>query len=103
MLTAPVLVTVPIDAPAEAARVILDRAMLTPQLRLAALEGRVILAVLVRAEGTVGQVKVEVTSGSDVLDAAAVRAAESWIFRPATRDGAPADSWAIIPVRFVVP
>jgi len=103
VLTPPILLTAPTEASPEAARVILDRELLTPQLRVAALEGRVILAVLVRADGTVAQVKVEFTSGSGLLDTAAVRAAEGWHFRPATRDGVPTESWAIIPVRFVVP
>ena len=103
VLIPPALLTTPAEAPPEAARVILDRELLTPQLRIAALLGRVILAVLVRADGTVGQVKVEATSGSDLLDAAAAKAAETWHFRPATRDGVPTESWAIIPVRFVVP
>ena len=99
----PALLTAPTEASSEAARVILDRELLTPQLRVAALEGRVILAVLVHADGTVGQVKVEATSGIVILDAAALKAAEAWRFQPATRDGVPTESWAIIPVRFVVP
>jgi protein TonB len=77
--------------------------MLAPQLRTTALEGRVVLAILVRTDGSVGQVKIEASSGIDLLDAAAVRAAESWRFRPATRDGVATESWAIIPVRFVLP
>lgn len=103
VLTPPALLTAPGDAPPEAVRVILDRTLLTPQLRLAAADGKVVLAVLVRADGPVAQVKVEVSSGNDTLDAAATRAAETWQFRPATRDGVPTESWAIIPVRFVVP
>ena len=103
VLTPPVLMTAPTGASWEAVRVILDRGLLTPQLRVAALEGKVILAVLVRMDGTVAQAKVEVSSGSDLLDRLAVKAAEGWYFRPATRDGVATDSWAIIPVRFVVP
>src|SRR3990172_3587457 len=48
VLTPPVLMTAPTGASWEAARVILDRGLLTPQLRVAALEGKGILAVLVR-------------------------------------------------------
>jgi protein TonB len=81
----------------------LDHSLLTPQLRVAAIQGRVILAVLVRADGSVAQVTVRSTSGSGILDAAAMRAAQDWRFRPATRDGVAIDSWAIIPVRFLVP
>ena len=76
--------------------------MLTPQARQAALEGMVVLAVLVRSDGSAGEVRVKTTSGDQMLDAAAARAAGTWRFRPATRDGIPVEAWAIIPVRFVV-
>lgn len=103
LLIPPVLLTAPEASSAQPVQVILDRAMLAPQLRTTALEGRVVLAILVRTDGSVGQVKIEASSGIDLLDAAAVRAAESWRFRPATRDGVATESWAIIPVRFVLP
>ncbi len=103
VIAPPVLLAAPADYPSEATRVVLDRALLTPQLRVAAVEGRVVLALLVRADGTVAEVKIEASSGSDVLDAAALAAAAGWRFRPATRDGSPIKSWAIIPVRFVIP
>jgi len=76
--------------------------MLTPQVRVAAREGTVVLAVLVRSDGNVGDVRVRTTSGDETLDAAAVHAAGAWRFTPATRDGVPTEAWAIIPVRFVV-
>jgi protein TonB len=62
----------------------------------------VVLAVLVRSDGSAGEVRVKTTSGDQMLDAAAARAAGTWRFRPATQDGIPVEAWAIIPVRFVV-
>jgi periplasmic protein TonB len=101
IVTAPTLLSDP-AAEAGPVRVTVDRSMLTPQARLATLEGVVVLAVLVRSDGSAGDVRVRTTSGDQALDAAAVRAAETWRFRPATRDGVPVEAWAIIPVRYVV-
>lgn len=89
--------------PSEAHIVQLDRSAIAPELRLLASEGRVVLRVLVRADGTVGSVETAQSSGNQVLDRAAVEAATSWRFQPATRDGDPIDAWAIIPVRFTGP
>ena len=102
-LTPPVLLTPVAGYPAEGYQVMLDRTILTPRLRVEAAQGRVVLRILVRADGSVEQVNVVESSGSPVLDEAAVRAATGWSFVPATRDGQPVESWAIIPIRFVVP
>jgi len=102
VLTPPVLLTAPGVESFESAQVALDRSLLTPQLRVTAREGIVVLAVLVRVDGSVGQVKIEASSGVHVIDTAAVRAAATWQFRPATRDGSAIESWAIIPVRFIL-
>jgi protein TonB len=82
--------------------VTLDRSMLTPQARHVAMEGVVVLAVLVRRDGSPADVRVRTSSGDQALDAAAARAAGAWRFRPATREGTAMEAWAIIPVRFVV-
>ncbi len=103
VLTAPVLLTPVAGYPAEGYRMELDRSILTARLRVEAAQGRVVLRILVRSDGSVGQVKVVESSGSPVLDDAAVRAATSWTFAPATRDGQPVEAWAIIPIQFVVP
>ena len=81
----------------------LDHSILTPQLRIEAAQGRVVLRILVQSDGSARQVSVVESSGSPVLDEAALRAAAEWAFAPATRDGQPVEAWAIIPVRFVVP
>jgi protein TonB len=81
----------------------LDRSLLTPELRVVAPQGRVVVRVLVRADGTAARVEIATTSGHPGLDRAALERAASWRFRSATRDGVPIDAWAVIPVRFVVP
>ena len=102
-LTPPVLLTPVAGYPAGGYRVVLDRSVLTPQLRVEAAQGRVVLRMLVRSDGSVAQVNVVESSGSQVLDVAAVNAAVKWSFAPASRDGQPVESWAIIPIRFVIP
>ena len=103
VLTPPVLLTPVAGYPAGGYRVTLDHSILTPQLRIDAAQGRVVLRILVQSDGSAGQVSVVESSGSPVLDEAALRAAAEWAFAPATRDGQPVEAWAIIPVRFVVP
>ena len=102
-LTAPVLLTPVAGYPAEGYRVKVDRSILTAQMRVEAAQGRVVLRILVRSDGSVGQVNLVESSGYPALDEAAVRAAALWRFTPATRDGQPVDAWAMIPIRFVVP
>jgi len=98
-----VLLAHPAAYPGDAYVVSLDRSLITPELRLLLPEGRVVLRVLVRPDGSVGAVEVARSSGTPALDRAAVQAAASWRFQPATRDGAAIAAWAVIPVRFVVP
>lgn len=104
VLTPPVLLNVPAAASlSDEYRILLPSGALTPQVVRDALQGRVVLRILVLADGRVGRVEVAVSSGSIALDDAAVAAARSWRFAPATRDGQPIDAWALTPVRFVVP
>jgi protein TonB len=56
----------------------------------------------VRSDGAVSRVEIAVSSGSDVLDRAAVDAAQRWHFAPATRDGVPIDAYATLKIRYVV-
>src|SRR2546426_1724971 len=102
VLTPPVLLTPVAGYPAGGYRVTLDRSVLTPQLRIKAAQGRVVLRILVQSDGSAGQVNVVESSGFRVLDEAAVNAAVKWRFAPASRDGQPIDAWAVISVRFVV-
>lgn len=102
VLTPPVLLTPVAGYPAGGYRVTLDHSILTPQLRIDAAQGRVVLRILVQSDGSAGQVNVVESSGFRVLDEAAVNAAVKWRFAPASRDGQPIDAWAVISVRFVV-
>jgi TonB family protein len=52
------------------------------------LEGRVVLGVVVRADGTVGDVTVDESLDKVYgLDDQAVKAATQWTFKPGTKDG----------------
>jgi TonB family protein len=103
VLTPPVLLTAPSHADGSGGyQLILERGDLAPRLRAQALEGRVVLRILVLANGSVDRAEIAQSSGQSALDQAAVTVAWSWQFDPATRDGIPIDAWVLIPVRFVV-
>lgn len=101
VLIPPVLLTEPTQDGGDQ-QVALERGQLTTQLRLEAREGRVVLRILVRTDGTVARAEVARSSGQSPLDQAAVLAVRSWRFDPATRNGAAIEAWVLIPVRFVV-
>jgi len=54
---------------------------------------RVVLQLMIDAEGKVTDVQVWSSSGDEKIDAAAVAAGRKCIFAPATKDGAPVPSW----------
>jgi protein TonB len=54
----------------------------------------------VLADGTVGNIAVETSSGHDILDQPAMDAVRQWRFVPAKKGGKPVDSWSIIPIKF---
>ncbi len=88
--------------PSNAFHLVLDRDALAPALRVEAAQGRVVLRILVRLDGSVTRAEVAESAGIPVLDDAAVQAARRWLFAPATRDGQPIDAWAIVAVRFTL-
>jgi protein TonB len=63
-------------------------------------EGRVMLRVLVSADGTAQSVEIENSSGSDRLDRAASDAVKTWLFIPAKRDKQPISAQVIVPIQF---
>ncbi|MBI3945583.1 MAG: energy transducer TonB [Armatimonadetes bacterium] len=63
-------------------------------------EGTVVVRVSLSASGEVESVSVTTSSGNASLDAAAVRAAHSWKFRPALRDGKPVAGAETLRFRF---
>ncbi len=82
-------------------RMIVDAPGLSATARLEAVEARVRLRLVVRADGSVAAVHVVIPSGRRELDTAARDAARGWRFLPARRDGEPIDSVALIWVSFV--
>lgn len=65
--------------------------------------GTVLLRVRVRADGSVAETEVKQSSGSTLLDDAALRTVRTtWRFTPARLDGVPIESWVEVPIRFVL-
>jgi len=70
-------------------------------MRRAAVEGTTVILVAVRADGSVGEVRLRQSAGHADLDAAAVDAVKRWRFRPAQRRGLPVEFCCIeIPIVF---
>jgi protein TonB len=63
-------------------------------------QGRVLLAVRVLPDGTVGGVKVARSSGYKVLDEAALRAVRKWRFVPGRRGDQPIEMAVQVPLTF---
>ena len=55
-------------------------------------QGTTVVTVHVNSNGMVGDVTVKNSSGHEALDAATVKCAQTWTYRPATRNGIPADA-----------
>ena len=65
-------------------------------------EGTVYLRVLVRADGRVGQLAIDRSSGHEILDRAAVDSVKEWAFLSAKKGGKPVESWVLLPVKFAL-
>lgn len=63
-------------------------------------EGTVYLSILINPEGLVHKLKVNQTSGHKVLDAAAVKAVQTWKFVPAREGSKAVSSSIVLPVEF---
>jgi protein TonB len=63
-------------------------------------QGEVSLKVQVFADGQVGEIRVEKSSGYEILDHSAIDAVKQWEFIPGREGNAPIWYWAIIPIRF---
>jgi protein TonB len=63
-------------------------------------QGTVVLTVLVKSDGSAGDVEVKSSSGFPRLDRAAADAVKSWHFNPATLDGKPVDKTYDVPIPF---
>jgi protein TonB len=66
-------------------------------------QGVVLLRVHVRADGSVVTAEIKQSSGSSLLDDAALQTVrESWRFVPARLNSTPVESWVEVPIRFVL-
>jgi protein TonB len=63
-------------------------------------QGRVLLSVLVSANGEAETIEVRTSSGSDRLDRAAMDAVRRWRFAPARRGAQAIAGWALVPILF---
>ena len=63
-------------------------------------QGTVLLSVQVLPNGRIGEVRLDRSSGSSLLDAAALREAKRWRLKPGTHDGVPVAMWKQIPITF---
>jgi protein TonB len=79
------------------------RAEYTPEAKAARIEGVVSLAVVVLADGTVGDVTVSKSLDNVLgLDRQAVNAAKDWLFKPATKDGKPVAVSVTLQLKFTL-
>jgi protein TonB len=73
----------------------------TPEAMRLKIQGVVVLEAVILPNGTVGDVKIIKSLDSATgLDAEAIKAAKSWLFRPATRQGQPVPVYATLEVTF---
>jgi periplasmic protein TonB len=63
-------------------------------------QGRVVLSVLVLANGTIGALSIKRSSGFKRLDKAALHCVKRWRFKPATRAGVALDFTYELPIDF---
>jgi TonB family protein len=71
----------------------------TEEARRRSVEGEVVLEIVVRSDGTVGNVRVMRGLGAG-LDQRAVEAVRQWRFSPARRQGTPVDVMVEVAVEF---
>lgn len=63
-------------------------------------QGTVTLDILIRADGSVGEIKLKTSSGFKRLDDAAITAVKRWRYDPATQGGKAIDYWYELPLEF---
>lgn len=100
------------DAPAPASAIVLPRfdadyldnppPIYPMQSRRLGEQGRVVLYVLVRVDGTPAEVMIHRSSGSARLDHAALEAAWLWRFVPARRGDSPVAAPVLVPISFTL-
>ncbi len=63
-------------------------------------QGKVVLRVLVNPRGAAARVELRSSSGSELLDAAALEAVTRWRFVPARQGNEPVAAWVLVPITF---
>jgi protein TonB len=63
-------------------------------------EGTVVLALQILANGRVGDVRIDKSSGFAKLDESAIREARRWRMKPGTSDGNAMPMWKRVPIKF---
>jgi protein TonB len=100
-MPAPMPKTPVIQPPSAEALGLNNKAPIYPQLsRKKKEQGTVLLLILVKADGTVGEIKLQTSSGYSRLDQAAKQAVKHWQFQPAQQDGKNIDFWYELPLKF---
>ena len=64
------------------------------------IQGKVLLVVLVKEDGSAAKVEVSRSSGSSILDNAAIDAVKNWQFIPAKKFGKAVSATVIVPIDF---
>lgn len=99
--TAPSTSTDTIQQPSTMATAVGNKAPRYPQLsRKKKEQGTVLLLLLVKADGRVGELQVKVSSGYPRLDQAALQAVKNWQFNPARQGQQAIDYWYELPIHF---
>lgn len=65
-------------------------------------QGRVVLRVLVRADGQADRVELRASSGSPRLDESALETVRRWKFVPARQGEQPVAAWVLVPISFTL-
>jgi len=65
-------------------------------------QGIVILAVTVLADGSPTQLKIQTSSGHDLLDKTALKTVKQWHFLPGTKNNVPKTMEVLVPVHFIL-
>lgn len=71
-----------------------------PEAIASGIGGRVVLRLLVAADGSVADAVVEESTPPGVFDAVSLEAARKWTLNPAVKDGAPVAGWVRVPIDF---
>lgn len=65
-------------------------------------QGKVVLRVLIDAQGLPQQVELKQSSGYERLDQQALETVQRWRFVPGKRNGVPEAMWNVVPIQFVL-